>query len=175
MKKILVLDKGALGAWYGQAAPDGGPLRCYRLAQAGRLELLRVINDPPSWWLVSIRNFNQSPSGPDRSALEGLTTARGNGCWRFLDERLATAKFEQLASLPIFVAEHAKALKLRDEKRERIKHGKMASYAFKKPTVTVDQYLAEVLKAAGNQKSETDLCNLHNLPAPTTAIVEANN
>jgi hypothetical protein len=147
VKKILNLDKGALGAWYGQAAPDGGPLRCYRLAQAGRLELLRVVNDPPAYWFVMIRNFNPSPTGADRKALEGLTTASGNGVWRFLDEDQARTKFEQLASLPIYALEHARCLEIRDKKRQRIKEGKMASYAFRKPVVTVDQCIAEAMEA----------------------------
>ena len=37
---------GSLQEWYGQAAPDGGPLRLRRLEQAGRLELVQVTNDP---------------------------------------------------------------------------------------------------------------------------------
>ena len=45
MKKVLVLNRGALGEQYGQAAPDGGPLRCSRLEQAGRLELVRILNN----------------------------------------------------------------------------------------------------------------------------------
>jgi hypothetical protein len=65
VKKVLVCNRGALGEKYGQAAPDGSPLRCSKLEQAGRLELVRVLNDPPSWWLVLIRNFDQSDNGPD--------------------------------------------------------------------------------------------------------------
>ena len=103
MKKILTFDKGALSEWYGD-------LRCYRLEQAGRLELLRVLNDPPPYWFVMIRNFDQSPTGPDRLALKGLTTPWGNGVWRFLDEGKARAKIEQFSQLPIFLAEHASAL-----------------------------------------------------------------
>jgi hypothetical protein len=148
VKKILILDRGAAGEWYGQAAPDGGPLRCYRLAQAGRLELLRVINDPPACWLVMIRNFNQSPTGPDRKALEGLTTPWGNGVWRFLHEQLAYAKFQQLASLPIYALEREKVLKIRDQKRERSKSGTLASYAFRTPAIAVDQYIADVMEGA---------------------------
>jgi hypothetical protein len=150
MKRVLVLDKGAVGESYGLSSPTGGPLRCYRLAQAGRLELLRVINDPPAYWLVLIRNFNPSPSGPDRRALEGLTTSWGNGVFRFLDEDQARAKVEQLATLPIYALEREKALKIRDQKRERIKGGALASYAFKKPAMPVHQYIAEVMEAACN-------------------------
>src|SRR5258708_7129846 len=68
MKKILTLSE------------DYGALRCYRMEQAGRLELLRVLNDPPPYWFVMIRNFNRSDNGPDRTALKGLTTALGEWC-----------------------------------------------------------------------------------------------
>ena len=61
MKRVLVLDRGPLAEQYGQAAPDGGPLRCRRMQQAGRLELVQVLNDQPSYWFVLIRNFD--PSG----------------------------------------------------------------------------------------------------------------
>ena len=37
-----------------------------RLEQAGRLELVRIVNDRPPSWFVLIRNFNQSDNGPDR-------------------------------------------------------------------------------------------------------------
>ena len=121
MKKTLLLDNEQ---YHG--------LKCSRLAQAGRLELLRVLNDPPSYWFVMIRNFNPSPSGADRIALRGHTTEWGNGVWRFLDEDAAKTTFQQLASLPMFVAERAKAMKLRDQKRKRIKTGTLASYAFQK-------------------------------------------
>jgi hypothetical protein len=137
MKKTLLLNNDQY---------DG--LKCHRMAQAGRLELLRVVNDPPSYWLVMIRNFNPAPSGPDRQALEGLTTAWGNGVWRYLDEERARAKFEQLANLPIYALEREKVLKLRERQRERIKSGKMASYGFKKPTITVDQCIAEATEGA---------------------------
>jgi hypothetical protein len=137
MKKTLLLNNEQY---------DG--LKCHRMSQAGRLELLRVTNDPPPYWFVMIRNFNQSPTGPDRKALEGLTTAWGNGIWRFLDQDQATAKFQQLASLPIFVAERNKAEKLRNQKRERIKSGALASLAFRKPSIPVDKYIAEEMEEA---------------------------
>jgi hypothetical protein len=110
MKKTLLLTNEQY---------DG--LKCYSMQQAGRLELLRVINDPPAYWLVMIRNFNPAPSGPDRRALTGITTAWGNGVFRFWDEDRAKAKFEQLASLPIHAREREKMLKIRDQKKERIK------------------------------------------------------
>jgi hypothetical protein len=126
VKKVLVFNRGALGEQYGQAAPDGGPLRGQRLEQARRLELIRITNDPPSYWFVLIRNFNQSDNGPDRKALKGLTTPSGNGVWRFLDERRAKAKFEQLANLPIFVTEQARVMETRQKARERTLAAKAA-------------------------------------------------
>jgi hypothetical protein len=119
MKKILVFDKGTLGEWYGQSSPEGGPLRARRLEQAGRLELVQVTNDPPPYWLVLIRNFNQAPNSVDRQAIGG--PPYGNGVWRFLGFENAKAKFLELSALPIFVQEYAKAQKSREEKRERIK------------------------------------------------------
>ena len=120
MKRILVLDKGALGECYGQAAPDGSALRCRRLAQCGRLELLQVTNDPPSYWFVMIRNFDQRDQGKDRKALKGLTTLWGNGVWRFLDLKKARAKFDKFAKLPLFVTEAQEFHRRRDAARERI-------------------------------------------------------
>ena len=114
VKKILILDKGQPGEWY-------GPLRCRRLEKCGRLELLQITNDPPPYWLVMIRNFDMSDSGPDRKALKGLTTPWGNGVWRFLDFKLATAKFEQFSQLPIFIAEEEKRQRRREELAQRIK------------------------------------------------------
>jgi hypothetical protein len=150
MKKVLVLDRGAGGEWYGEASPDGCPLRCYRLAQAGRLELLRVLNDGFPYWLVMIRNFNQSPTGPDRIALQGLTTPWGNGVWRYLDEGQAHAKFQQLSSLPIYALERARAVQIRDKKRERIKAGALDRWAFQKPITSVAKYITEAMEAACN-------------------------
>jgi hypothetical protein len=120
MKRILVCDKGDLREWYGQADPDGAPLRLRRLEQAGRLELVQVTNDPPPYWLVLIRNFDTSPDGKDRQALAGLTTAWGNGVWRFLDFAKAEARFEQFKMLALFVEEAKRAQKHREEKKERI-------------------------------------------------------
>jgi hypothetical protein len=129
MKRILVCDRGDLKEWYGQAAADGGPLRLRRLEQAGRLELVQVTNDPPPYWLVLIRNFDTSPDGKDRQALAGLTTAWGNGVWRFQDFAKARTRFEQFKALPIFVEEAKKAQKHREESKERLAR---AGIAFRK-------------------------------------------
>jgi hypothetical protein len=78
MKRILVCDKGDLREWYGHAAPDGGPLRLRRLEQAGRLELVQIVNDPPPYWFVLIRNFDGSPIGKDRqTACDRFFRSRG--------------------------------------------------------------------------------------------------
>lgn len=114
MKKVLVLNRGALGEQY-------GGLRCSRLEQAGRLELVRVLNDPPPYWFVLIRSFDQSENGADRKALKGLTTPWGNGVWRFLEFEKAKAKFEQVSPLPIFLAERARYLERRAKSAERLK------------------------------------------------------
>ena len=119
MKRILVFDKGALGEWYGTAAPDGGPLRARRLEQVGRLEFVQVTNDPPPYWFVLIRNFNQAPNGTDRQAIGGAPY--GNGVWRFTEFEKAKAKFLELSALPIFVAERARAQKQRAESAERLR------------------------------------------------------
>jgi hypothetical protein len=85
MKRILVCDKGDLREWYGHAARDGGPLRLRRLEQAGRLELVQIVNDPPPYWFVLIRNFDQSSDSKDRRALAPVASGwSGNGVWRFL-------------------------------------------------------------------------------------------
>jgi hypothetical protein len=120
MKRILVCDRGDLKEWYGQAAADGGQLRLRWLEQAGRLELVQVTNDPPPYWFVLIRNFDQSPIGKDRQALAGLTSASGNGVWRFQDFAKARTQFELFKALPIFVEEAKKAQKHREEKKERL-------------------------------------------------------
>jgi hypothetical protein len=80
VRKILVLE----GEAYGQAAPDGGPLRARRLEKFGRLELLQILNDQPPYWFVMIRNFDPkrdlapgmkgAPSGPRRQERH---------CWSF--------------------------------------------------------------------------------------------
>jgi hypothetical protein len=120
MKRILVCDKADLREWYGQAARDGGPLRLRRLEQAGRLALVQIVNDPPPYWFVLIRNFDQSPNGKDRQALAGVTNAWGNGVWRFLDFAKARSRFEAFKALPIFVEEAKNAQKQREEKKERL-------------------------------------------------------
>jgi hypothetical protein len=120
MKRILVCDKGDLREWYGRAAPDGGPLRLRRLEQAGRLELVQIVNDPPPYWFVMVRNFDPSPNGKDRQSLAGLTSAWGNGVWRLQDFAKARTRFEQFKALPVLVEEAKKAQARRAESRERL-------------------------------------------------------
>jgi hypothetical protein len=85
-----------------------------------RLELVQITNDPTPYWFAMVRNFDQSPNGKDRQALAGLTSAWGNGVWRFQDFAKARTRFEEFASLPIFVAEAQRAQKQREEKTERL-------------------------------------------------------
>jgi hypothetical protein len=122
-RKILVLNKGRPGEWYGQAAPDGGPLRCRRVAQCGRLELLRIVNDPPAYWFVMVRNFDESTDSPDRKALRSAlgNIWLGNGVWRFLECDKAKAHFDRLSKLPIFIQEQARRLEIRAKSAERLK------------------------------------------------------
>jgi hypothetical protein len=128
MKKILVCNKGMLKEWYGQAAPDGGPLRLRRLAQAGRLELLQITNDPPPYWFVMIRYFDMSEKSADRKALACFTTSfLGNGVWRFLEFEKARTKFVELSTLPIFVAEALKARETREKLAQRMKEVRSTS------------------------------------------------
>jgi len=137
MKRILTLDKGQSGEWYGQASPEGEALRCRRLKQCGRLELLQITNDAPPYWFVMIRNFNQSETGSDRKALKGLTTPWGNGVWRFQNINAARTKFEQLSQLPLFVAEEQKRQDTRAKRvlagRERIGMARAALFSSKNP------------------------------------------
>jgi hypothetical protein len=121
MRKILACNKGNLAQWYGCASPEGSPLRLHRLKKTGRLELVQIVNDPPPYWFVMIRNFNQSDHGPDREALKGITTPWGNGVWRFQDFEKAKAKYEQLAELPIFIREEIYAQELLDKKSQAMR------------------------------------------------------
>lgn len=124
MRKILVLE----GEAYGQAAPDGGPLRARRLEKFGRLELLQILNDQPPYWFVLIRNFDPKRdwapgtkgdlSGPRRQ--EHLIDPSKNGNWRFTDLGTATAKFAQLSALPWCVADEQMRQQLREKQKQRI-------------------------------------------------------
>jgi hypothetical protein len=52
--------------------------------------------------------------------LAGLTSASGNGVWRFQDFAMTRTEFEQFKALPIFVEEAKKAQKHREESKERL-------------------------------------------------------
>jgi hypothetical protein len=124
VRKILVLE----GEAYGQAAPDGGPLRARRLEKFGRLELLQILNDQPPYWFVMIRNFD--PQRDVASGMKGdsngprrqghLIDPSKNGNWRFTDLQMAKAKFAQLSALPWAIADEVKRQELRDKKRQAI-------------------------------------------------------
>jgi hypothetical protein len=49
MKKTLLLNN-----------EQYSDLKCYRMEQAGRLELLRVLNDQPPYWLVMIETGHEN-------------------------------------------------------------------------------------------------------------------
>jgi hypothetical protein len=62
-----------------------------RIAQSGRLWLVRVVNDPPPYWFVMIKGFD-----PTRDRASGT---KSMGVWRFVDESDALAKFNKLRPL----------------------------------------------------------------------------
>ena len=66
-------------------------LRARRVQQSGRLWLVKIINDPPAYWLVFIRNFNLEQ--------DKASGAKSIGSWRFTLEADALAKFAALKSL----------------------------------------------------------------------------
>lgn len=124
VRKILVLE----GEAYGQAAPDGGPLRARRLEKFGRLELLQILNDQPPYWFVMIRNFDPQrdvapgmkghSSGPRRQGR--LIDPSKNGNWRFTDVGMAKAKFTELSALPWCLADEQKRQERRLKATQRI-------------------------------------------------------
>jgi hypothetical protein len=90
-KTLFVLDNEA----YGQAAPDGGPLKVRRLTKAGRVELLQVINDPPSYWFVRLRR----PRNSDSVLLRNRFGGGRYGYCRFVDRGITQAHFEAMAAV----------------------------------------------------------------------------
>lgn len=66
-------------------------LTAKRIKQSGRLWLVRVVNDPPPYYFVIIRNFDMH-----RDKASG---AKSIGVWRFIDPQDADAKFEELRPL----------------------------------------------------------------------------
>lgn len=91
-------------------------LRARRLKQVGRLVFFQVFNDGPTYWFVVIKNF--SPDLLD--VAKGLIDPNGNGTWRFVDLKRAETKFGELAKLPRYVAEEARAVKSREASRQRM-------------------------------------------------------
>ena len=111
VKKTLQLD----GETCGQAAPDGGPLRGRRLEKFGKVELLQITNDPPSYWFVTIRNFD-----PKRDLGPVLIDPAKSNVWRFLDFGCAKAKFGELSALPWCLADEQKRQERRLKSTQRI-------------------------------------------------------
>jgi hypothetical protein len=66
-------------------------LTAKRVAQSGRLWLVRIVNDPPPYWFVMIKNFDLT-----RDKASG---AKSMGVWRFTGEADALAKFNELRPL----------------------------------------------------------------------------
>ena len=84
-----------LGAPYDSAGPHGEALRVRRLKHSGRLVLYQIMNDPPLYWFVQIRNFE--PNGRDRILIEKkLIRCHSVPSWRFLHLAKAETKYEQL-------------------------------------------------------------------------------
>jgi hypothetical protein len=95
---------------------DGAKAR--RIAKAGRVELLRVIEEPP-YWFVRIRAFNEKR---DRSRFLQAGSAFGNGYWRFGHYDLACDKFAELAKQPEAIKEAKASEILRGKNRERVQN-----------------------------------------------------
>jgi hypothetical protein len=92
-------------------------LRARRLAQCGRVVLYKVINDPPDYWLVSIRTFDEDI---DRPLIRHLSEF-GNGVWRFLSLSAAQARFASLANLREYAAEEKKRQNRRIKQSETMR------------------------------------------------------
>ena len=90
----------------------------------------RIINDPPPYWFVTVRNYHEVLDL--RRQIDRFPDCRwGNNNWRFVDFERAKAHFAKLCSHPDYVAEGQKAQKLRLARKEPIKAlqqvGKMRS------------------------------------------------
>src|SRR5882724_4428250 len=93
-------------------------LRARRLSQCGRVVFHRIINDPPPYWLVQIKSFDEEL---DRPLIAKVTGSKwGNGTWRFVSEGNAQATFDALARLPVFIEEEEKRQSDRQHARERM-------------------------------------------------------
>jgi hypothetical protein len=101
-----------------------------RLSKVGRIELLRVIEEPP-YWFVRIVGFQETR---DRPRLERCGSGFGNGYWRFGYYEAAVARFKELASQPESIKEQKEGEILREKQKqryqERVRAGTMV--AFKK-------------------------------------------
>jgi hypothetical protein len=130
-------------------------LQARRLKWTGRLVLYQIINDGPAYFLLQIQNFD-----PVKDRLAAPT---GNGTFRFVDAASANRKYEQLASFfppriyKVPVNNPARMAELRALKGKSLRRSEQgsdlvpsASYAFRKPAMPVDQYIAEVMENACN-------------------------
>ena len=80
------------------------------IAQSGRLRLVRLVDDPTGSWVVLIKGFD-----PIRDRASG---ARLFGAWRFVNEKQAFGKFNELRPLYPPKAK-AKQLSLSKQRRSR--------------------------------------------------------
>jgi len=95
-------------------------LRVRRLQQFGRIVLDQIINDPPAYWFVTVRNYDEVLEL--KRQIDLFPDCRwGNGNWRSCDLERAKTHFAKLCSHPDYVAEGEKAQKLRVARKERIK------------------------------------------------------
>lgn len=92
-------------------------LRARRLSRCGRVVLYKVINDPPDYWLIVIRAFNEER---DRLLIKHLSRF-GNGVWRFVSLSEAQAHFARLVIVPEYAAEETRRQKTRRKNSERLR------------------------------------------------------
>src|ERR1700730_6209683 len=92
-------------------------LRARRLSQCGRVVFYKIVNDPPDYWLVVIRAFNEER---DRPLIRHLSRF-GNGVWRFGSLHADQQNFTRLATFPEYAAEEKKRQKTRRKNSERLR------------------------------------------------------
>jgi len=90
-------------------------LKVRRLQKFGRVELLRVIEESP-YWFVRIAGFNEKR---DRSRMVRCGSEFGNGYFRFCHFDQAKGKFAELKAQPESEREEREQQISRDKKRER--------------------------------------------------------
>jgi hypothetical protein len=114
MKKLICLNESD------GYAPDS---KCRREEVFGRLELLKAFFEREPFWMIRLRG---------RTSEDMKLVGPGNGHWRFENEISARARFAELCSIPEYVADEEKRVKLRERQREQAKalqsSGKLNSF-----------------------------------------------